>query len=413
MDKVLIVNYAGLGMGGVEKYLHILMLEALKDGNRVIWITAPENVKNSVFRDVSENENIEKVYYKPKLYFFGLGHPKLNISKADMVTMVSFNQENYIWGEYFRKKYNCKSFDHFFILMNFFGASAYPEDRKEQFSYFKKRRKKLSEKIAVKLAKTDSLRAFDKKQLVYYDERYNLGINTTTEKCLKRNTKYYPLTEEELKAKAEERKKRFDIVACSRFDFPHKAFLVGLLKEFEAIHNKYPQTKLFIVGDGDSKAQLLNELETLSENAKSAIELTGTLNIEELESLHKNSQAAVSLAGCATSSAIIALPTLIARHNTYNCETYGFMHEAKSTLREDSGSPIFPFLEKIITCSNDEYVQIAKAGSDYLLGKKEYNPLYILKEKSSSNKPIATKWDIFVNAICFSTAFIYRKIIKK
>ncbi len=410
--KVLIVNYAGLGMGGVETYLYSLMLAAKEAKYRVIWITTKGNQKSAVFRDVADNPDIEKAYMNMNAYFLGMGRPKLDISADEEVTMVSFNQENYLWGEYFRKKYHCKSFDHFFVLMNFFGESTYPEDRNAQFSYFKKKRKKLSEKIAPKLAEDDCIRAFAQKQLIYYKDRYNLDISTSKDKCLKSYTKIEVLTDEELNQKANERREQFSIAICSRFDFPHKGYMVGMLGEFEKIHNKYPQTKLFVIGEGGSKPELMKKYDSLSEKAKNAIEFVGTLQPEELDKFYRKCHLTVSLAGCALSSARIGVPTLVARHSTYDCEVYGFMHEAKSTLREDLGEPVFPYIEKAITYSAEEYVKTGKLGADFLNQGREYDPLYILKEKSKSSKPIASKWDIFVSSICYTMSSVYRKVFR-
>lgn len=394
--KTLIVNYAGLKTGGVEGYLGRLMTLCADEGHRVIWFTFPEALDSVAQPNIIDNPKIEKVFFAGgRRKFFK--HPNFDLSADEDVVMISFTQEDYIWAEQFRYKYKCKSFYHHFILMNFFGWLTYPEDE-FQSKFFSKRRAKFSNEIAKKLEQNDNIRAFADKQLTSYINRYCLGLKATNDKLLKNFPPRESITQEQIFSRAEQRKECFRIVSCARFQFPHKGYIFGLLDAFCELKKEYDNIKLIIIGDGENEP-VYKKISEFPEYVKDSIELTGALPFDEVVRIFKQSQLAVGLAGSIRTSASLGVPSLVVRHDTLNCETYGLFQEANDTLLSETGAEIIPYIENIINCSNEKYVKIGMEGAEKYKAGLVIDPLYILKETNVISSPSVSKRDIRKNKI--------------
>lgn len=393
--KTLIVNYFGLGTGGIEKYLQRLMRHAISEGKRVIWFTDTINFRSAAQRAVADHSKVEKVFFRHSRRKFFQKMPTLKIGSEEDVVMISFTPEDYVWAEQFRMQYKCKSFYHHLILMNFFGFLTYPEDE-FKLPLLRKMRGRFSSRIAHKLDYNDNIRAFAEKQLVAFKERYDLDYEISDKKLLKGFSIEGAITEEELRAKATERDEEFKIVTCARFAFPHKGYLMGLLDVFAEIHRKHSQTQLIMVGDSNV-AEFQKKYLSLADEVRSAITLTGAVPFDELTKIYRQCHLCIGLAGAASTAASIGLPTLVVRHDTYSCETYGFYHQVETTLKSDPGEDIIPFIEDIISMPIDEYISIGCACRENYAKKLTIDPDYILRETNKSSLPSVSKWDMAVN----------------
>lgn len=393
--KTLIVNYFGMGAGGIEKYIASLMRYAASNGHRVIWFTSKGNPEHAVQTGIADNPNIEKVFFADSRRKFFRKPPELNLNEAEEVVMISFTPEDYVWAEQFRYKYKCKTFYHHLILMNFFGWLTYPEDE-FNLNLLSKQRAKFSNIIAHKLDNNDNIRAFAEIQLANFKERYDLRYNVSSDKLLKSISVNSPLSEEELLSKAKARKDEFVIVACSRFAFPHKGFLIGLLGVFSEIKKKYHKTKLVIIGDGE-RDYFNSFYDKLDDEIKTSIELKGFLEYNEMLEVYKQCHLCVAVAGALSAAASIALPALVARHDTLECETYGFYQDAESTLKSDPGFSIIPYIEKTINCTDEEYVLLGEKARERYIQLIEVEPDYIINEINKSSSPSVSKRDMRVN----------------
>lgn len=412
--KTLIVNYFGLRSGGIEKFICRLMRYSAKQGHRVIWFTSQGNIEKAEQRDIIENPDIEKVLFyggREKLF---RKTTKFELKPEEDVVMISFIPEDYIWAEQFREKYKCKSFYHHLILMNFFGWLTYPEDEFKT-NFIIERRKKFSDKIAHQLDKNNNIRAFDEKQLGAFKERYGLNIDVSSKNLLKAFPVEDAFGESELWDKAKSRDEEFIIATCARFQFPHKGYMLGLLDVFKELKKKYPKVKLVVIGDGE-RDKFNERFNTLPDEVKKDITLTGALPFTELNVTYKKCHMCIGLAGAISTSASLGLPSLVTRHDTLECETYGFYQDVDSVLKSDPGIDIMPFIEEVIECSDEEYVNLGLQGIKAYEKNTEINPDYILGETNKTSKPSVSKKDIRANkkwAIISTIRFIQKKIHNK
>lgn len=408
-NKTLIVNYFGMRTGGIERYLAGIMQFAADAGYRVVWFTSKGMPEQAEQPGIADNPKIEKVYFGGGRRKHFTKNPDLRLFSNDDVVMLSFTQEDFVWAEQFRYKYKCNTFYHYFILMNFFGWLTYPEDEFKT-KFLAKKRGKFSKSIAEKIDENNNIRAFAHKQLVTYKERYDLKLKVSEDNILKGFSTNEPLSYEELEQKAQSRKEGFVLVACARFQFPHKGFLIGLLEVFKELKEKYTSTKLIIIGDGER--DYFNQFyDKLDDEIKASIELKGTLFYDEMLSVYKQSHLCISLAGAVTAAASIALPALIARHDTLMCETYGFYQNVEGTLKSEPGEDIMPFIEKVISVSNEEYIQLALAGRKEYESRVVIEPDYIFKQTNKSSMPTVSKSDMRKNKM-WAVISILKKYFK-
>lgn len=389
--KTLLVNYFGMSTGGIEKYIAQLMRYAAKEGHRVIWFTTdgiPAKAKQS---GIVGNPGIEIVTFAGGRRKFFKKSPDLHLSENEDVVMISFVPEDYVWAEQFRFKYKCKSFYHHLILMNFFGWLTYPEDEFKT-KFLSKKRAKLSNKLAHQFDENQVIRAFADKQLAAYKDRYDLKYDISKDLILKSFPIEGVLSYDELMNLAKIRNEEFRIVTCARFQFPHKGYLLGLLDDFSELRKKYDNVKLIIVGDGE-KETFYKKFDSLPDYVKESIEIKGTLLFEDLIELYRTCHLSVGLAGALSSSASIGLPSLLVRHDTLNCETYGFYQDNETTLKSDPGNDIIPYIEKVMECSNDEYMDFGLTGRAEYERRVTTDPDYILKETNTNSNPVVSKQD--------------------
>lgn len=412
-EKTLIVNYPGLQVGGIEKSLQAIMHASMEAGYRVIWVTTPAAFAKADFREVADDPRLEKAFYKNGAFGKIFPFPRISLSRDEDITMISLTPVYYAWADRIRGKKKYPHFHHFLLLTNFFGGSVYPEDRLRSgmlHTFFAK----TYQRIAQKLTENECVRAFNVRQLSAYSERYGVRITDIPKKKLGSSIVYPPLTEEELWAKARERKDCFRIVTCTRFEFPHKGYLLGLVRDFAELLKTHPQSELVIVGYGPMEGQLVQALAALPDAVNARITCVGKVLPDELVRIYKTGHLTVGLAGSASLSAAVFLPTLITRHNCLHCETYGFYGELGGmTLRSDPGEPALPRIRALADCSDAEYVAIAKRDGEDVESRRVYDPLYILKETEKSNCAVLSRRDAFENRLFQLVLSAYHFLLKR
>ena len=391
--RTLIVNTPGFQIGGVETYFHELMIDQAEKGARVIWITTPRNVQQAFFKDLVKNEKIEKVYDRDSTFRLMKKIPHVKLSKNEDIVMISFTPIYYIYAEWLRRNYYKKKIyiKHYLVLMNFFGASTYLEDAFDN-QFLKKYWFKFAKKIANYVCINDNLLAFSQKQIIYYQDRYSLNIKNSEILSL---PKYFPLEEPrytDYLKRANMRNDEFIITACSRFEFPHKGFLVGIISLFPKILEIIPNSKLIIIGYGDDfgEAKIKSTIDTLDERVNSKIVLLGRMSPDELAKFYKESVLIVSLAGAALLGAKCGVPTLVTRHNSYSCETYGFFCDDDVTsLEEKPGYDILPYILRLKNMTTEDYVNLSISCFKKYQKSYNYDSDYLFKNTANTNKPLS------------------------
>ena len=180
--KTLIINYAGLNIGGIECYFAELMRYAVEKQYRVIWLTTQRNVANADFKDIVNDNNIEKIFVGQGRHIFD--DFEINLKNDENITLLSCEPISFVVGEKVKLNTNVKHFNNFLILPHFTGNAYYPERffktiLLEKFFY------KFFQNMARKIIQNNALLAFSEKHLIAYEKNYKVKILNKESKVLK------------------------------------------------------------------------------------------------------------------------------------------------------------------------------------------------------------------------------------
>lgn len=352
----LIINYDVMLAGGVETHFASLMKACIAKGYRVIWITSELFLKQVAFDGLVDNPGLEIIVTRSRLHFLDI--PKISLAEDERVIMFTCEPLAYMVSEKIRMEAGTKKFLHYLAVPHFTGKSVFP-DRYPKSKPMQKLIYHYLRRILGRTAASNCILGFAPKHLETYESYYQIPLAEKTKQVIPGyDMVFSSFDKENTKARCVERNEKFVITSCSRFEFPHKAYLLGLVDAFAKVKEKYPQVVLQLVGYGSGQQELENRIMALPESVRRDIHMLGMLSPEALEQCYKNSQLVVGLAGAVITGARCGIPSLIARHYNYDCETYGFFGDVpEKTLCEEEGMDIVPFIEDCINMDMETYLQ--------------------------------------------------------
>lgn len=386
----LIVNNIRLQAGGIENTVAALMKYALSNDYRVIWITNQRNLAKVAYEDILEHKNLELLIIPKWRRATGLLIPHISFDEDECVTMITANAPQYVISDALKRNAKVKSFSHYFLVAHYkiVGGSFFP-DAIIKNAWLKKQTYLFWRKIVQRLDDSDCLRAFSPKHLSCYEDYYHIKIDNKQEKVLPEHAALLPLNLQNTRQRCLERNTRFIISTCARFEFPHKGYILGLVDSFAKLKEKYPQISLEIIGYGEGEKLLREKIHQLPKEIADSILLTGMLSPKELREHQLNAHLVVGLAGAIHVGAECGIPSLVTRHYSTNCETYGFYENAVSkTLAEEPGEDIVKYIEDCITMSEESYMKHVVDAYILLESNTVVNPGYLFQHTSdASSKP--------------------------
>lgn len=351
--QTLIVMWQKLTVGGVEKNAVDMIANALSNDNRVIWIGNKKKIYSQVYANVIENPGLEFIginYSRINLYNI----PKIKFKVGETITILTFDIVNCFVAYKFKEKYNKYTIKVLYIVPHFVGDPIFLEQTFH--GHFSSLVKKHSSIIYKELYDNGCLRFFGKKHAIIISNNYGINLPNYEERVVPQLTKRNGFN-------FEHRKKvfhnpLFTIVSAGRFEFPHKGFVLGLIKDMPKVIAKYNNIRPLIIGDGRDKDQVLNYVSSLDEETRNHITVHPPVDPKTLESIIKDCNLSISVSGCATLSAKCGVLTLPARHYSTTCEVYGFTPESKNkTLCSEPGFPVLQYIFKAYEMSEDEYIK--------------------------------------------------------
>lgn len=364
MEKkdLLILMNGDLRLGGIETYYYRLAKFASSCGTQVVlWINKKGNIDSnfiSLFQD--ENIRIIRGYTFVSLYKI---RSIIKENKINTIRIMSCSMFRFVITEFLKQVMHKYVVYTFLLIPHFrnrdlFYEEGYEGPKKEHI-------KKYISRIILKLYDCGNLYFFDTKHIETVNQKYGLNIKIS-------NKRIVPKAEKEQTRifDAEQRKQvwsndDFRIITISRFSFPHKGYIVGLIRSFGRLKKQYSNLKLDIVGYGDGQKVIEEEINKLPLVCQKDIALLGSKNIEEIRELVLNYNLNISLAGCYNIGVSLGVLSIPARHHSYDCEVYGFSPEANLfSLSSEPGENVEKYIEAAITMSEDIYIDYCKRSFD-------------------------------------------------
>jgi len=249
-----------------------------------------------------------------------------------------------------------------------------------------------------------------------FNNVYNLNLDHEPRfLLLEGRNKRKPLDINYLKEKEKKRNKKFTILTVSRLDFPHKGYVIGLIRDFPNIAEKFPNCELEIVGYGDGIQEVKTTINDFDDRIKDKIHLIGKISIEELADYYKNAHWFIGIAETVIEAAEYATISIPARHYTRECEGYGYLPEAKElTVCSEPGTPIIKYIQEVILMNSDEYIQKSIEAYDCYEDFHNYSEKFIEDffgwENSANDLALPTRViDFFILSRRLSNRFLLLK----
>lgn len=374
--KTLVIDRASMNIGGIETSQVQLMRYCIGRGYRVVWLTTEAHEKASSYKEVTDLPDVEKYYVKRTP--FGPVYPSVPFKKDEHVVALTTDLLRYCISQPTMRKWKCNSLTHLLTIPHFKGGMALPEmifRRGKMREYWRRR---LASAVAW-LVRAGALVGFNRVHLTTYEQNYGISIPNKEAKELKSIFQLESPSEQVIDARVASRKKSFEIITCSRFDFPHKGYMLGLIDAFGGICERHPETRLIIVGYGEGEQQVKDALSRLPEAAQSRVELTGSLSPEQLKGRMQSCHLNVGVAGALWRGAECALPSISMRHYTLQCEGYGFLDEVGDILSEGQGTDMVPLIEHVIEMDDKTYIAKSLASFKAAQARKDVDPEYVFK----------------------------------
>lgn len=400
--NTLVINYRNMGVGGIENYIIGVMQLALDNGNRVIWLCDTKPVIAPIYAEVLNSEKVEKCPCDVHKHHW-FRHEELCFAKDEKVVILSFAAFDHVRALELKQEYKEINITALYLIPHFTGSLIYPEQ------YFKKGKDAVQKRFSRLYAEwinAGSILFFNNKHITAMEETYGIKVDEQFRKLVP--LVFDGFTFDETEVLNRYRRDEFRIVSAGRLEFPHKGFVLGMLKEFAALKETYPQVTYYIVGDGLDEQTVREEISKLPEKVSKDIHLLAPMPFEQLIAFFKECNLNISVAGCASYGAKSGLVTLPARHYTYDCEVYGFLPESRDcTIQTKPGEPVRPYIEQVLNMSEQEYLERARMSFDaYNQNKVNKNAFFEIS--GANNDYVMKKSDVQWVKACFAcTKLLY------
>lgn len=403
--KTLVINKRYLNLGGIENFVYNLIKYALSQDYRVVWLAyRPINIFRG-FKDIVDK--IEIISAK-KSILQSKEHLSIKFDENEEVTILSFNPFQHDFALKIKEKNPSVKITPLYIVANTKGDLYFVEN------YFlwplKGVVKRKMDTILREWNDKDYIRYFTQLQREAQEKRYGFKV-INPEKNSIPTTSYCQLLNESV---LYERSKRhsFNIISVSRFSFPHKNYLLGLVDSYAQLKPVYPQLSLYLIGYGVDESKLRNKINQLPEEIRCNIHMLGPKTASEIDEIMKNMHLNVSVAGsvrCGARNGVVSLPAR--NFCEEECEVYGYLPESfPKTTATEKGLPVKSFIEELINMSKDAYIQKCKE-SYQTYSERDAHPEYLFEQKNQEGVKIQNHHTFFSIFFALKTIVLaYRKL---
>ena len=148
------------------------------------------------------------------------------------------------------------------------------------------------------------------------------------------------------------------VITAARFDFPFKAYIVGLVKSMEKIMKKN-NVELWIVGDGEGRSEINNAIESIDYCLRKRIKLLGNVEYDKLIDLISETKLFVGMGTGLLDASSVYVPSIGIQEFQYGCMGKGLFSDNPTKLGygifEKGLHDITSDIEKVIQSDDDKY----------------------------------------------------------
>ncbi|TGY42350.1 hypothetical protein E5347_09015 [Clostridium sartagoforme] len=395
-----------MGIGGIETYIFRTVKKLRKDGNRIIWVFPDGGYIDDGFRSEFFNNDVEIIRVNlDKINW--IDNLNINFEEFEEVIALAFNIYDFAFLEMIKSKYKNTDIDSFFWVPHFEGKSIFIEEFAPKI--VRPILNKYIRKIIISMEDNNNIIYVNQSHLDAFKNKYKYNIINENSKLLLTSNREVPEYDADLINRRSERNK-FNIITISRFSFPHKAYILGLIRSYGVLKKSYNQLKLTIIGYGEHENILKNEISKLSEEAKQDLHLVGKVHYTDLNKYFKDANLNIGVGSTIIDGALTGLISIPVRHYTEECEGYGYLPLNKKYLTSiEKGEPIEKYIEEVINMDKSEY-QYLSLKSYETYSKQEDSTNVLMSMKNVDNKRCLNKKYIRTLIVAYKLAKYVRGI---
>ena len=376
--KTIIINWGALSkFGGIERITYYLIKFMSENGVRVIWLKNSKSAIGDAFKAILSHPNVEIVNVSDN-HLFWFKHDKISISKEEQVVVVSYTIFDMFRALSLKNELKGRDVTCFYTIPdttgNFFFIERYFKGWLKNYVY-RHIKSTLSD-----WNKAGLIFFCAPLQITSFEKNYQIEVANPQSRLIKAMYAVAPLDEEALAERCL-RNGKFNIITVGRFDFPHKGYMLGLVKAFGRLKSKYPQMTLTIIGKGKDEQALKDEIDKLDADYKKDIFMVGEVAHSQLPDYYKDKHLSVAVAGSTGDAAKNGVLSLVARnHYSDECEVYGYYAEnCGKSVSTEPGEIVDSYIEEAIQMSAEEYVSKIKT-TYQLIRNRNINPWMYFEE---------------------------------
>lgn len=381
----------GMGLGGIETYLIKFIKWLNKNKIRVIFIMLEGTDIAESFKETLSSSNIE--IYNLNIHKKGW-NKTLKIKNEKNETFLAYAFSLYQFALLQKIILENKLTADSFYWIPHFAEGVFVEN---EFGFFKDIVRKYFAILFRKMENNNNIIYVNKSHGEAFEENYKFKINNLKDKILNVSPNIV-LPFDEIGIKLKSKREKFNIITVTRFVFPHKNYLLGLIDSYSFLKNKYPQLTLTIIGYGEDQDIVLKKINNLKEEIKKDIFLIGKVEYSELNKYFRASHVNIGVASTICDGAICSVVSIPARHYSEICEGYGYLPESKEDIVSSrKGVPIEAYIEELITMDKDQYISLCKASYD-TFANLDIEKIWkeALYNRNINNKLFISKFFIFL-----------------
>lgn len=168
----------------------------------------------------------------------------------------------------------------------------------------------------------------------------------------------------------------FNILTISRFEFPFKGYVFGLVDAFSLLARKYEKITLTIIGYGKDQDVLMKSIEALPNVIKNRIFIHGEMPYSQTLGYIKRCDVYVGMGTSVLDAANEGKIAILASAYQMSCFTAGYFHERHDAIgdvfdKNSIYSNVADLIENVINISPDDYEKLSVLSKKTL--KNNYN----------------------------------------
>lgn len=345
--NVLVFCYSDMRLGGIQKIIYGYVEYFLTRGGAVIWVAPEKHSVDPGHRKLINPETITicsekqaEAYLKDLCGTYDTTVVILSFRPSDYLKMAKLEAalpdqdiRNYMTVAHYKGT-------HLFLEENYRGRHRSPKFE-------------IAKSFYEKLLENKSLFFCSLKQAEAFEAHYGIPMPEKSVFVIPASRVHPGVGEDCIRG----RHGKQNIISVCRFSFPHKGYVLGLIRAYGTLKETYPKLKLTLIGYGDGTARVEKELQALKPQVRKDVTVIPGVSTDKLPEYFAEASVAVGLAGAASTSAAAALITLVARHYCETGEVYGSYPDCwEKTVSEEPGVDMVPQLERVLNLDEESYL---------------------------------------------------------